>query len=1835
MALSDYTNKVENGGATSQGRLSAEEFNSLVNEISRELGARPKGVRLNGRTFNSPDEDGLLQLGTIQHGEDNSRKVGYIAYTGSRINYYTEEGGEMLGGFDLTGTVYSIRLQASEQGTFYVLTSETEHRLTITPSTTYGQIGGQMTAFTEDYRYTIYVDSGTGTFRAVKSGECNAGGRFFEDVRRYLAIGDNRIRVLVEGELSGQTAALQFNVVVTTLTLSVSPSWWRAWTGGSYALDGIIFGGNLHKILYLRFDDDEQQTYTREFTSAQSFVSAPYTWVLTAGMFPRGGTGVHKAEIWMVGGSVETPHFTIWLMCVAPADTGTARLICMNNIAKTAMNYADARLFSFATYNATQATFTVTGTDGLQSFSVVAGETLSVTAQMRTDYQKKLEMDTEMTEGVSVMASASVTGGNTQTVTVPIDNSNSFPAVSGATFYMNAAQRANGQQNRTIVINQAQNAAVGQYAAQWTGFSWLTDGWATDMDGRKALAVLAGANLDIPTLRPLAAAETGSLTLEVKLRISSPADYDTPVLSIMSTDDYSATATSGLMIFPTKVLMLSTTERSVIPQSVGLAEDEVIHLVIVFQRHYGGGTGNLCQIYVNGIPNAMFSYSGAASFGNGTLRIGQQSADVYLYMMRLYEGRALQPQEVLANWLNTLGDSAELVRENVRLENQILDNGAISYDLCVQRGYNRMIIELEDETNAHLPRFGDAKNYTAMSSLTVEYADHPEWNFTMAHTPVGGQGTTSMQYFRWNFRWKNPRTTEWFYADGTTETGKGGYIAGREQHPKVEKITAKKNYASSQQGHKMGATAMYDDLMTELGLKSGLPDCARTAIYQYPVMGFQRFADGSTSFIGLYTIGPDKGDKNTFGYDTETYPRMLSLEGPNHAPLGTRFLHPWNGDVVYDPSEETLKFGGEEGWDVDVCSFETDSTADQANVQQLLEEEWKPAYDIVYFCSPYLRSLSEIGMTLAQLNSNPAAFRSQSTLIEGKKNEVVQFYNSSYTLIYYRNATGRYETLSGHNVVTYLQGYLSTSSPSRAQIVAARQAKFLAEAPNYWDLTACCFHDCYCELTGATDNHAKNSYPFKLATLAQGGRWSWRQDDLDTVMATDNNGQLTKSYSIEIGDRTGDGGEIFQGDSSALWALIGVVQQEQKKTMMGRIFRALQTMAGRLSLANTTLQDAAMSMFNYYFWQHSAKYFPATAYTEDAVWSYIEPWRLEPSRSYNGVYPLTQSLGDQLRAERRWVELRIIYLLSLYRLGGFQGDDSGGLGALQFTTIESHRFALKPAIDLYPSASLGGSTLPGSRTRAGEICTDIRSGASDNTTFYLKAADMYTSIGDLSGMVLSTRGASIEEGASFSLVGKRLRTVKIGDANAGNVRFNAGKLTIEGPAVEEIDARNVVSLKSEVSLLKCPRLRRALFAGSTARGIVLPAGARLTEVSLPQTVGTIFLHSLPLLSSLEVSNEALPTMQGLFFQNCPRLNPLPLLRRVLALNPNNRIFRYLTMIWEGDIEATGSDLDLLAELSDGTYGYISYQNGQMLNQAGKPDIEGVMTVAGNAYEDTVATLQNYFASLELHISGNLYIRFTDTVVEDICATSWGDGTGLTRAQAAAVLSVGGAFQNSQITNFMEFRFFSGIADTTSVSNHMDKNAAKLFAGSTLERVSMPPVAFQYGSPYLSPFHDVQSLVYVDWGDATVDITGELYSGCTSLAYYDGILPRGCTDAGASMFRQCTSLVKMIFPEGFRTVSGIGIFERCTSLKYVEFPSTMTQIELRLAFRYCTQGVYIVVKATTPPIINDTNYLEMDCVTYYYVPDRSVAAYRAAPGWSDLAIHPLSELPQEYRDMGTM
>ena len=1560
-------------------------------------------------------------------------KIGWLKFEGGNIVMYDKQDGTAIGSITLSGTIYAIDILSDTKNSFYVLTTEKSKIITLTPSSKSGTLGGSLVEFIEDYDYTVLLDNGSGTFREVGNGTCISGNSFSTEIRNYISTGTNRIKFNIVGKESGQSKSIVFTATVTNLSLTCNYSWQKPFIQGqTYVIDKIYFGGNLTKTLYVRVDDDVEQTYTKEFSSGSNYLTADYQFNMT-NYFPASGTGVHTLEIWMSGDNVETEHYKYNMMCVALSDINSVPLVVMNDAVKEAMNYENQTLFKYATYNCTSVTFNINSNDNGIIYELISDNTIRVATNTKQPYDMNVEVDTESREDLSLEVTATA-DGFVQSISIPINNSNAYAAAENPTFYMNATNRSNGNANRTQLVNNAtgSNAIVASYNGIWDGFAWTGDAWATDGDGNKCLVVPAGASIEVPDFKPLVIAQTFSETIEFKYRCSNITNYDQPILSIMDTNTFDESTTNGIILFPTKILVLSNGNRLITPQSVNLDEDTITHIAIVFQRNYRNSGRNLCRIYVNSIQNAVFEYAGSNTFGNGYLRIGQSSSDTYLYMLRQYSTKALEESDILSNFMNTFIDSAGKTRAEVRSENQILDGGEINYDLCRQAGYNLMVVKTKDD----FPIPSIEQTSSVSTTLRMEYAEHPEWNFTIENAPCDGQGTTSKRYYRWNLRWKLKDAALWTYADGST-SNKSGYFDGNGNHPKVNKITAKKNVASSSQGHKMGATNMYDEIYQTLGLKSTLPSTStRVAVYQYPVMGFQQMADGTYTFIGLYTIGPDKGDSKTFGYDTSKYPQYLSLEGPNHNPLATRFLHPWTSDTIYNPDAETLEFGGQEGWDVDSCPYETDAAADQANIQALLEAEWKPAYDLVYYCSPYIRSFSEVGKTTSNINSDIINFRNDMSILGTRRNEVLQLYDTSYNIWYFDNKQGKYIQLPNFSIVTYLNGYLSTSTPTTEQIIAARKAKFRAEAGNYWDVDACTYHSCFCELTGSSDNHAKNSYPFKLKTLAQGGRWSFRQDDMDTIMATDNNGQSTKSYSIEVGDITSDGTDIFQGASSALWALVDDVFAPEKKTMMGRVFSAIQSIANTYGISAPYLHQTAYNVFKHYFWDNSAGYFPSLGYNKDEEWSYVTPWYVDPAKTYNNVYPLTQALGTQESAEHLWVKRRIVYIMSLYQIGGFTGSANDGLGSIEFTPAESFVFKVVPCMDMYPSGNKGGGQdIKGERTMAGDTC-DIVADSDGSTTFYLKGVDYLTDIGDLSGLPLTTRGGDSSVGASLSISAKKLVHLKVGDTDKSKIKFNASNLTINAPCLETIDARNVETISNNISLLNCPRLKKVYFEGTNAASINLPLGAMVDYIGYPDGIQTLFLHSLPMISNdnIQLSSTSINNITGLYYYNCPKLSPFLLLRRIYQ---NGSKLRFLTMIWDGTFEGNTDDMEMLAnfctpyEPTTGEgYGSIEYdaENNLISNSASRTDLQGSININGYAFQNTIKKIRDYFgANLTINVL-DYYLNFDDPNWNNLVANLYGDGVGVIQSQCDNVTSY------TNLANALTSRTDITIADFTKFDN---------------------------------------------------------------------------------------------------------------------------------------------------------------------------------------------------------
>ena len=1015
MAIDDLKNKIENGGINARGKLGAAEWNELVEAVIANRG-NIAGLNTALTTANTNIQTLQSALITLNSRVDAidltpitariqaleqlaGGKYGYAEYRDGTIYFYDEQGGVVLTTLSLSGNIYTIDIGYTGSSVFSVLTGDTHKYLTIEPTTTLQtSIGGQSTPVTEAYDYVVAINTGSGYVNRISGNNITSATSF--DIRPWIVVGTNMIRISVTGRTSNTTKTLTLTCTLTSLSLSCLHNWRTPWNEGeAYTVQSIYFAGAIQKTLHVGVDGTEIPELAETFSPSENASTIAKSITIPASNFPVGAndpSGSHTVEIWMTGQGVETSHISFNILCVKAGET--LPLICINNAADTAVNFSGNNLFEYYVLGADQVDVDVLVTAGGQSYALPRQTNTNLVDGELNTFATQLEVNTEETEGTVTVTVYPSAGGEVNTdgiviLSMALDNSKAFLATSNPAFYFTAGTRSNGENDRDCIKNMAVDP-VESYQGVFTDMSWNTDGWTTDPEGFKALVLPAGTTASFPTLLPFSFADnTNGLTIEFMFKASVIADLTTPIIAF--TDTATGTngepVTVGVVVYPTKIRVLGSREQENLEQEVGLCENTVTHITITLQKAYAGSSKNLVTLYVNGYPNVSFDYNVNSTFGNGSLVMGQQSTDIYLYMMRLYS-RALEGTSVIANFLNAIFNGV-VDRDDVREKNNIITD-TIQYALCKDK-YNCFIVEPDDETK-EIPSFYNDDKVT--STIYFEYAQHHDWDVKITKVPIDGQGTTSKKYFRWNLRGKLASGCEWFYTNGqgtqrgqysntATFVGKKGYMdggAGGGVHLKIERFTAKKNIASQQQGHKIGATGMYDDLYAQIGLKSELPNSNyRVAVWQYPFLGFRKRGD-SYEFIGLYTAGPDKGCKVTFGYDADQYPMAMCIEGPNHAPRGTRFLHPWV-NVTYEATQETLCFGGQEGWDDDFSAgYDSDDTSAAANILAMYVSEWKPAYDLVYHCSPYIAKLTNDKNTPMQVlyqytssryDSDPATFR--------------------------------------------------------------------------------------------------------------------------------------------------------------------------------------------------------------------------------------------------------------------------------------------------------------------------------------------------------------------------------------------------------------------------------------------------------------------------------------------------------------------------------------------------------------------------------------------------------------------------------------------------------------------------------------------------------------------------------------------------------------------------------------------------------------------------------------------------------------------------------------------
>lgn len=1587
--------------------------------------------------------------------------------------------------FDMSNKIQQIKIVNDMGSTILYFTTQEESNLItvgfISQEKDFGD--DEFTEVYENAYFTVDVDkSNTGDWvTIVENQRVINGEKLSVDVKNYLATGPNKVRIRCTGEQSEKSTTMLFTANVTTMYLKASNFGWHIpfIEGNPFKLGGMLIGGSIDKVLNIRISNENNYaaSYKVPLGTATHTIN-PYDYQDLP--FPsEGGTGVYHVELWLDSNGLESDHLKYNIMCVAAADQYTAQLAVMNSSLSKIVNYAENTVFEYSCYNAGGTTATpylklqsIIGTVPTVLVDRPLGTVETAKAQSYT-YQPEIE---SWEEGMQLQAI--LTNGNEQTIIFPIDNSLSYPAISGASFYLQPSSRNNTQDDREMIINKADHS---YWQAYWENMAWKDgiDGWTTDASGVKCLFLPAGSTAEVQ-MQPMKTLT--NKTIDLVFKVDHVADYDTPVFSIC--DDPSSDSFNGIVVYANKVVVYTNDQKSTLVQSRNFREGVKQSMQIVYANNYKG-VGNTVTIYQNGVAQCEFQYETKDLVtNNGYLKMGNAFSDFYLYSMRVYE-RALAWPDCAQNWIASLRTTEEKQAAMENLMKCVDDSFNMSFDAVVAAGLDYMTIEM---TEGKIPSYVSQ----AEGKCNVELKVKGWWDVvTKFHDiPIEGQGTTAMNYWLWNLRLKLALLS---------------FFAG--------KWTGKINYASGMQNHKMGATSAYDELYHAVGLENEVN--GPVAVKQQPIFAFEKkLVDASAGlysydFIGLYTFGPDKGNDAYFKLDDERFAdKVIYLEGMDHNVKGAGYDYPYF-KLAYKASAEAIcNNGGEAALEVRKCG----NAETEAEIQAKLDEKFKPLYEFAYNNNPLIKGTDA---TLEQMNADVEAWGKQSDA-EGHKFERFEFWiDGEYDVLYLDKAENKYKS-NGTNLLTQLgltEEALAglTIEEKNKVFIDARVARFKASAADYLSVKDYMFKMVFCVIFFASDNGIKNTYTYLLEE-----KWRQFQDDLDSIMKSDNQSLFSKEFWQEMFDFANENKSsyAFKGEHNVLEQLLRRAFPEVEQEMAHKILDAMVS----LSPYGDNTIDKLMGYIQSRFWDKAQGYFPKSAYNNFTALAYEGAWPAyigKSTVSYTvDVNPLSQVVGDSLETEMDFMYFRLIYIMSKYAYGPFANYDDKCLGQITWRTQATQSLTLTPAFPLYPAALSGqtGKRNANRRYMTGESVTFDGLGGS-NTNVYVAGADCLEDVGDLSDIIVDS-----ETDATLQISAKRLKRLKVGDEVEAS--SNIGRLMLTStPSLETLDARNLKNLASDVDLSNSPRLREALLAGSVSTGVSLKRGQKIKVLSLPATITSLELLDLPNLADENLTIEGVSNVTFLRLENCKGVDMFELLKTIYKTEGNKLTnIRIVGFVYDGTTE----DLDMLAHFANDTDadGNERVYNG--IDADGKTDtlnipvIEGILNLDGYVYEETAQIVRANYPNLVFQPLG-YYVAIKDPEVLRVLLEkiTTDDGVGLTREDIEGVTSIGTWFKgNTIIETFDEFENFIGI---TNLAGNW-QNAA-FYLCSNLKSIKLPNTITSMGA---SSFDGCSSLEELTIPSGVTALNQTVLRNCSSLHTLDVDWSK-ITTIGADAFRGCSAL----------------------------------------------------------------------------------------------------------------
>lgn len=455
-------------------------------------------------------------------------------------------------------------------------------------------------------------------------------------------------------------------------------------------------------------------------------------------------------------------------------------------------------------------------------------------------------------------------------------------------------------------------------------------------------------------------------------------------------------------------------------------------------------------------------------------------------------------------------------------------------------------------------------------------------------------------------------------------------------------------------------------------------------------------------------------------------------------------------------------------------------------------------------------------------------------------------------------------------------------------------------------------------LMAGTDNCSKNTYicidPKAVEVDIDGVKkmcylMEMHQDDVDTTLATDNNGRTTKPYYVDrmnpYDDKdTAKTTSLYEGMNNQLFNLIELMYEGTKElqSTMKLIFSAMGTFVSSTDdipgMEGSPNKVSVWGFISKYLFSIN-RYFSAVAYNEQARIRYEFPAMINyTSRGpgARGVDPITQSMGDALQSELQWMKRRLIYVGSYAWWGPFYDGKIGELGISGASDTFSmqvfhlphesesntrYKFTVTPHQYIYPTGILGQTQVDTHKRAAPgkQYELDLGSTTSNDTGLAVNGINFYTSIGNVGDLSTDPRN-------DVTVNGKRLTefiaepTIFYEDMDTHEMvpAFRPKSVVYTARMLEKVSLNGCKQITGVADFSKLTRLQIADIRNTKIYNASFPSSSNMREIYLGEVMTSVTLENMKNLDTFVIQGIAsLEEMRSRWMRNNVSVSALGIL----------------------------------------------------------------------------------------------------------------------------------------------------------------------------------------------------------------------------------------------------------------------------------------------------------------------------------------------------------------------